>query len=48
MGAGGVDLKKLYETERENIEILNHNFALADVERKLIEQWRNERTSRVS
>jgi len=37
---GNPDIKKLYETERENLEIAGHSFVLDDVERKLLDQWK--------
>ena len=42
-GMGHPDIKKLYETERENLEIANHNFVLEDVERKLLDQWKTNK-----
>ena len=37
---GNPDIKKLYETERENLEIAGHSFLLDDVEQKLLDQWK--------
>ena len=34
------DTKKLYDTERENLEIAGHDFVLDDVERKLLADWK--------
>jgi len=39
---GNPDVKKLYETERENLEIAPHAFVLDDVERKLLDQWKTK------
>ncbi len=39
---GGVDVKKLYETEKENLEVFVHKFGLEDVEMKLLQQWKTE------
>ena len=33
------DIKKLYETERENLEIQVHEYSLKDVEEKLLSDW---------
>ena len=34
------DLKKVYETERENLEIHPHEYLLKDVEARLLRDWR--------
>jgi hypothetical protein len=36
------DVKKLYETEKENLEVHVHTFALDDVEARLLDDWRND------
>ncbi|KAF4699185.1 ER membrane complex subunit 3, partial [Perkinsus olseni] len=38
MGGGG-DVKKAFETERENLEIVQHKFALEDAEDRLLDKW---------
>ena len=37
---GQTDVKKLFETEKENLDVHVHRFKLDDVEAKLLKQWR--------
>jgi hypothetical protein len=39
MGGGGpIDTKKLYKAERENIDLVEHKWAVEDAEKRLLNQ----------
>ncbi len=39
MGGGGpIDTKKLYKAERENIDLVEHKWAVEDAEKRLLSQ----------
>jgi len=42
-GMGGPDMKKLYNTERESLEIFPYEFVLENVETDLLRKWRGKK-----
>lgn len=43
MPGGGPDMAKVYKTEQEGLEVLNHEFVLENIETELWRKWRTER-----
>eukprot|EP00918_Siedleckia_nematoides_P059406 GHVU01129543.1.p2 GENE.GHVU01129543.1~~GHVU01129543.1.p2 ORF type:complete len:257 (+),score=43.13 GHVU01129543.1:622-1392(+) len=39
-GGQGVDISKMYQKQREDLELATHEFALADVEARLLDSWK--------
>ncbi|CEL93961.1 unnamed protein product [Vitrella brassicaformis CCMP3155] len=37
------DLKKVYQQERDNLDIVSHDFALATVEQRLVQKWTKQK-----
>eukprot|EP00927_Polykrikos_kofoidii_P069451 TRINITY_DN6492_c0_g2_i1.p1 TRINITY_DN6492_c0_g2~~TRINITY_DN6492_c0_g2_i1.p1 ORF type:complete len:262 (+),score=52.98 TRINITY_DN6492_c0_g2_i1:97-882(+) len=43
MPGGGPDMSKVYKTEQDNLEMIQHEFVLENVEMELLRKWRQER-----
>eukprot|EP00389_Voromonas_pontica_P014349 GDKH01022220.1.p2 GENE.GDKH01022220.1~~GDKH01022220.1.p2 ORF type:complete len:62 (-),score=12.09 GDKH01022220.1:86-271(-) len=41
-GMPGQDVKKTYQTEREALEIVSHEYALTNAEHGLLQKWKKQ------
>jgi hypothetical protein len=43
MPGGGPDMSKIYKQEQESLEVIQHDYLLANIETELFQKWREER-----